>query len=144
MFSEPDSSDSAGGVFDAFAGLLRHRAGTPACDWRANLPAKAGYVTDDIRNARGYQPDHVTGYVIRSSRLEHFCSGDWLVESSKPCKHDVRFDNNRPEAASPLLDDDQTSYLSLDDILQHLLIEAEVGHKLFQLLVFFLKLLKTA
>ena len=61
-----------------------------------------------------------------------------------PCKHGVHFDNNPPEAASPLRDDDQTSYLSLDDILQHLLIEAEVGHKLFQLLVFFLKLLQTA
>ncbi|QDT44027.1 hypothetical protein Pan241w_41320 [Gimesia alba] len=49
-----------------------------------------------------------------------------------PCKHDVHFGNNLPEAASPLRDDDQTSYLSLDYILQHLFIEAEIGHKLFQ------------
>ena len=74
-------------------------AGTPACDWRANLLAKAEYVTADNRNARGHRPGHVTGYVIRSSRLEHFCSGGWLVESSMRGKHGVRFDNNRPRAA---------------------------------------------
>ena len=146
MFSEPDSSDSVGGVFDAFTGRLRHRAGTPACDWRASLLSKVGYVTANNRNARGYLPDHVTGYVNRSSRLKHFCSGGWLVESSMPGKHGVHFDDNRPGAwnASPLLDHDQTSYLSLGDILQHLFIKAEIGHKLFQLFVFFLKLLQSS
>src|SRR5690606_1850640 len=116
---------------------------TPACRWRSTLRRAAACRSADSRTAADYARAHTSGQPALARRLVAWaCNAGSSAVGSTSCTPFARTPRTSLEARRPRPASGKGSPVSLRDVLEHLVVEREIGHQVLQSAVLVLQLLE--